>query len=92
MASIRLGYFIRRRLATPHSGGSARGQFVGVDEAAFPRDFAVFARYDDELLRKVPHSYPLPTPLTLEQLISSFDTNAKRYRIESIPETQPLAA
>jgi len=73
-------------------GASARGQFIGVDEAAFPRDFAVFARYHDELLRKVPHRYPLPTPLTLRQLDQFLNTNAKRYRVEWIQETQPLAA
>ena len=72
--------------------GSAQGDFIGVDEMAFPRDFAVFARYHDELLRKVPNRYPLPAPLTLEQLDHFLHSNAPRYRVEWIHETQPLAA
>ena len=43
-----------------------RGRFVGVDEKAFPADFAVFARYHPAL-RQIPGRYPLPAPLSWAQ-------------------------
>jgi hypothetical protein len=78
-----------RRLIQRASTG---GEFIGVDGRAFPRDFAVFARYHDDLIRKVQARYPLPTPLRLEQLDQFLTTNARRYRVEWIQERQPLAA
>lgn len=41
------------------------GAWVGVDPAIYPRDFAVFVRYHDDLLRKVKARYPLPGPVAL---------------------------
>ena len=43
-----------------------RGCFVGVDEKAYPADFAVFARYHPAL-RKIPGRHPLPPPLSWAQ-------------------------
>jgi hypothetical protein len=50
--------------------GRARtqGRFLGVDERAFPRDFAVFVRYYYDLRRRIRATYPLPPPLTLKEL------------------------
>jgi hypothetical protein len=39
------------------------GRFVGVDEKAYPADFAVFARYHTAL-REIPGRHPLPPPLS----------------------------
>lgn len=44
-----------------------QGNLVGVDEKAFPRDFAIFARYYTAI-RKITARYPLPEPLSLDQL------------------------
>jgi hypothetical protein len=43
-----------------------RGRFVGVDEKAFPADFAVFARYHPAL-REIAGRFPLPAPLSWAQ-------------------------
>jgi hypothetical protein len=45
-----------------------RGQFVGVDPKAYPRDFAVFARYQSDLVRKVRQRRPLPPSVTPREL------------------------
>jgi hypothetical protein len=47
-----------------------RGALVGVDERAYPRDFAIYARYQRELERTIPGRYPLPGPPTQGQLES----------------------
>lgn len=44
------------------------GDFIGVEEDKYPHDFGVFARYHKEIREKIPARYPLPGPLTLEQL------------------------
>jgi hypothetical protein len=44
-----------------------RGRFVGVDEKAYPADFATYARYHPAL-RALPGRSPLPSPLTWDQL------------------------
>jgi hypothetical protein len=44
------------------------GAFVGIDPEAFPRDFAVFVRYHDALLKQVRARYPRPPNLTLKEL------------------------
>jgi len=71
---------------------SIRGRFIGVDAAAFPRDFAVYARYHDELLRTVPQRYALPPPLPLGQLDQFLHSTAHRYRVQWLRDVQPLAA
>jgi hypothetical protein len=45
-----------------------RWSFVGVDEKAYPRDFAVFVRYYFDLKRKIRSRYPMPPPLALSCL------------------------
>lgn len=50
--------------------GRARkeGRFIGVDPRKFPRDFGVFHRYYTDLKRKITDRYPMPSPLTVDQL------------------------
>ncbi len=43
------------------------GELIGTDERAFPRDFAVFHRYHEEIARKIPERHPLPEPLPFER-------------------------
>jgi hypothetical protein len=58
------------------------GAFVGVDERAFPRDFAVFIRYYFDLLRKIHARYPMPPALTLKELDEFLDHNRHRYPVQ----------
>jgi hypothetical protein len=44
------------------------GAFVGVDEKAYPRDFAVLIRYYFDLRRKIHLRYPMPALLRLNQI------------------------
>ncbi len=44
-----------------------RGQFVGIDPRAYPRDFGSFFRYHAELTHKVPVQGSLPRPLTVAE-------------------------
>jgi hypothetical protein len=64
--------------------GCARkqGAFVGVDERAYPRDFAVFVRYYFDLLRKLKSHYPLPPSMTLGQLDHFLDQHQGRYAVQ----------
>jgi hypothetical protein len=71
---------------------SLRSKFIGVDPSAFPRDFAVYARYHDALIRAIPHRYPLPAPLTLAQVDHFLRTNAHRYDVDWVLERKSLAA
>lgn len=71
---------------------SVRSKFIGVDPSAFPRDFAVYARYHDALLHAVPQRYPLPAPLTLAQLDHFLHTNGRRYDVDWVLESKSLAA
>ena len=58
-----------------------RGGFLGVDEAAFPRDFAVFVRYHTAL-RQLPATSPPPsTLLSLEQLETFVQQAGHRYAV-----------
>ena len=71
---------------------SIRSKFIGVDSSAFPRDFSVYARYHDDLLRTIPDRHALPSPLTLGQFDQFLQTHAHRYPVEWIQDTRPLAA
>jgi hypothetical protein len=44
-----------------------RGEFVGVDEERYPKDFATLVRYHADLERES-RRYPVPRPLALEEL------------------------
>jgi hypothetical protein len=69
-----------------------RSKFIGADPVSFPRDFAVYARYHDDLLRTIPERHALPPPLTLRQFDEFLRTHAQRYQVEWIRDLQPLAA
>lgn len=58
------------------------GRFVGVDESAYPRDFAVFVRYYFDLKRKIHSRYPMPAPLTLDQLDDFLKERPGRYPVQ----------
>ena len=60
---------------------AGRGGFVGVDEERFPRDFATFVRYHDELERLRPR-YPLPGPLHLTELDRFLDEQGSRFGVD----------
>lgn len=60
--------------------GNGPGSLLGVDERAFPADFAVFARYSPSL-RRLPRRVPMPEPLTLRQLAAFLDETAGRYAV-----------
>ncbi|HET6521304.1 MAG TPA: hypothetical protein VFG47_16015, partial [Geminicoccaceae bacterium] len=62
--------------------GRARreGRFAGVDEDAYPADFAVYARYHDAI-QAIPARYPLPAPLTLDRLERFLDRRGERYAV-----------
>jgi hypothetical protein len=62
-------------------GRASRGGFVGVDERRFPRDFATFVRYHDELERLAPR-YPLPGPLQLTELDRFLEEHSSRFRVD----------
>jgi hypothetical protein len=58
-----------------------RGDFIGVDEASYPRDFAVFVRYHFDFLRKISARYPDLPILTLEELTEFLSQTRDRYRV-----------
>ena len=58
-----------------------RGDFIGVDEAAFPRDFGVFVRYHFDFLRKISSRHAALPALTLEQLSEFLRQSGDRYRV-----------
>src|SRR5699024_2927887 len=45
-----------------------QGALVGVGEAAYPADFATFARYHSSLQHTMHARYPLPAPVSLREL------------------------
>ncbi len=57
------------------------GAFIGVDEAAYPGDFATFARYRQSLKRTIPARYPLPAPLGLQDLDIFLDRAGNHYAV-----------
>lgn len=67
-----------------------RGEFVGVEEDKFPRDFATLIRYHTDLQRTIPARYPLPGPLTLEQLDKFIETAGDRFPVRWLDH--PLSA
>jgi hypothetical protein len=61
--------------------------FVGVDENAYPRDFAVFVRYYFELKRKIESRYPIPSPVSLNDFDRFLHECSGRYDVHwSTPE------
>jgi hypothetical protein len=56
------------------------GAFIGVDESAYPRDFAVFARYHFDLKRKLHLCYPMAASADVESARRFSRTNAWTLR------------
>jgi hypothetical protein len=61
-----------------------RGDFIGVDERAYPRDFATFVNYHAEFSKKIAARYPLPGPMALHQLDAFLDQRGDRYAVQWI--------
>jgi hypothetical protein len=59
-----------------------RGQFIGVEEDKYPRDFGVFGRYHTDLQRKVSARYPLPGALSFQQLKEFLDQAKRDYPVQ----------
>lgn len=59
-----------------------RGFFIGVDEEAYPRDFASFVRYHTEFTRQVRARYPMPGPLHIRQLQEFLSDHGHRFDVE----------
>jgi hypothetical protein len=55
--------------------------FIGVDEAAFPRDFAVFVRYHYDFLQKIAARRPHLPALTLSELDEFLGRTRSQYRV-----------
>lgn len=56
------------------------GSFLGVDEQAFPRDFATFVNYHKDI-QNIPDRYPLPAPMPLHQFDDFLRQTASRYAV-----------
>jgi hypothetical protein len=61
------------------------GQFLGVNPAKHPRDFAAFFRYHSEL-KKLPPRYPMPGPLAGEVLDDFLSTCGGEYAVRWVDE------
>lgn len=61
--------------------GRKPGTFLGNDPAAFPADFAVFAKYSPAL-RRLPGRLPMPEPLSLSDLDAFLDETGGRYAVQ----------
>ncbi|HEX2055064.1 MAG TPA: hypothetical protein VHF07_01145 [Nitrospiraceae bacterium] len=58
------------------------GTFIGIDPHAFPRDFAVFVRYHDALLKEVTARHPRPPALTIKELDDFLTARTGTYDVE----------
>jgi hypothetical protein len=56
------------------------GSFLGVDEQAFPRDFATFVHYHKEI-QNIAERYPLPATMPLQQVDNFLGQTASRYAV-----------
>ena len=59
----------------------ARGTLIGVDEKAYPRDFAVFVRYYYDLRKQFRARYSIPAPLPLAELEQFLGEHEGRYAV-----------
>jgi hypothetical protein len=66
-----------------------RGAFIGVDEAAYPKDFATFARYHSSLQHVVRARYPIPGPLSLRELDAFLDREGNQYAVRWMNDHNP---
>lgn len=60
-----------------------RGDLIGVDENAYPRDFAVFVRYYFDLLNKIKSRYPAPAAVSLATLTEMMTQDSSRYAVHA---------
>lgn len=58
-----------------------RGQFVGLREDLYPRDFGSLARYHADL-KKIPARYPIPGPLPLQTFYDFLERSGGTYQVE----------
>nr|ADN15162.1 conserved hypothetical protein [Gloeothece verrucosa PCC 7822] len=58
-----------------------KGDFIGVDQDKYPRDFASMIRYYTDLKRTISQRYPLPEPLTLEQLDQFISEQGQQFPV-----------
>jgi hypothetical protein len=56
--------------------------FLGVDEQAYPRDFAAFIRYNIDFEKKIPARYPMPSPLPVSRLDAFLTQCGGRYPVQ----------
>src|SRR5947199_8650234 len=58
-----------------------RNAFLGVDERAYPRDFATFVNYHAAIPHTIAARYPLPGPLALSELDAFLEEAGDRYPV-----------
>lgn len=63
-----------------------RGELLGLDPNSYPAHFAHFARYSQEMRKKIASRYPLPEQLPLERVERFIEDNGARYgvRLEQV--------
>ncbi len=59
-----------------------RGRLLGVDRRTYPRDFATFARYHPAVRRQPDPRFPLPAPLTLDELDAFLGQSGEQYSVQ----------
>ncbi|MDQ2696985.1 MAG: hypothetical protein M3Z21_16735 [Pseudomonadota bacterium] len=63
-----------------------QGELLGVDERAYPRDFATFVRYHADLAKLIDERHPLPEPLGLDGLDTFLAAAAGDYPVRWLSE------
>jgi hypothetical protein len=58
------------------------GEFIGVEEDKFPRNFATLIRYYTDFQRVIASRYPLPGPLSLGQLDQFIGEQGDRFSVD----------
>ncbi|WP_315786121.1 hypothetical protein [Fischerella sp. JS2] len=58
------------------------GEFIGVEEDKFPRNFATLIRYYTDLQRVISARYPVPGSLMLEQLDQFIQQTSDRFPVQ----------
>jgi hypothetical protein len=58
------------------------GNLLGLDLDEYPLDFAQYALYDDAIKEQIPARYPLPAPLTLDDLDTFLDARGDQYEVD----------
>ena len=66
-----------------------RRGFLGVDEAAFPRDFAAMVNFHRSIPRTIAARYPIPGPITLGRLDAFLAESGDRHRVRWLGPDQP---